>query len=226
MNTTLMWATWRERFSRRVPIILLAVVALWGLTGAGMQRAPSDMTIGFALILGAGLVGRDVSSGSLALLLTRPVRRSEYLLSRWFAASLAAGAAGLLELGLQYVLVRARSGAVSGVTLVYDCAEAITLAFGVTAALAFLSTLVRGIGDLGVWLVALLVAALAEPAGAARLGQELHHLLVPHVDWAQALDARPISWFPVVSYFSSVTLFLALAILVLNRKELSYASHA
>ena len=53
---------------------------------------------------------------------------------------------------------------------------------------------------------------------------EMEKLLVPSIDLARSLGSNPVSWHPLVAYASTVTLALALAIVVVNRKELSYAS--
>ncbi len=226
MNATLIAACWRERLSRPVAVVLLVILMVLGLVVSVSTKSLADVTLGLTLVLGAGLVGRDVSSGSLALLLTRPLRRSEYLLSRWFAGSLAAATLGVVQLALQFLLLRLRSVELTGGALAYECARAVSLAFGLTATLVFLSTLVRGIGDVGLWLVAVIVASVLAPAGAVRASDELLALMVPRVDWGQSLNAQPIAWFPIVSFVSSLVLYLALGIVILNRKELSYASHA
>jgi ABC-type transport system involved in multi-copper enzyme maturation permease subunit len=226
MNGTLVWACWRERFSRPLVIALLTVIALLGFVSSHFDKSLSDYSGLFAMVLGAGLVGRDVSSGALALLFTRPIKRSEYLLSRWLAAALAASALGVMALLAQFLILRLRGVGVTGSELLFASAKAISGDFGLAATLVFLSTLVRGIGDIGLWLLGSLLAALCASFVNRRLGEELLRLLTPRLDWARALTSQPISWFEIASYASSVTLFLALALMMINRKEISYASHA
>jgi ABC-type transport system involved in multi-copper enzyme maturation permease subunit len=225
VNATLLWACWRERFSRPLVIALLTIVAVISFVSSHSDKELSDFSVFFALVLGAGLVGRDVSSGALALLFTRPIKRSEYLLSRWMAAGLAASALGVAVLLVQFLILRVRGVAIGGSDLLFAAAEAICGDFGMATILVFLSTLVRGIGDLGLWLLGSLIATLSETLVNRRLGQELFRLVSPRLDWARALASQPISWFEIVSYASSVTLFLALALVMINRKEISYASH-
>jgi hypothetical protein len=57
-----------------------------------------------------------------------------------------------------------------------------------------------------------------------RMGAEISGALTPTIDLARLVTATPMPWFPIVSYASTVVLCLALAIVVVNRKELSYAS--
>jgi len=44
------------------------------------------------------------------------------------------------------------------------------------------------------------------------------------VDISPILNGGDVPWFAIVSYLSTVTLCLAVAVVVMNRKELSYAS--
>jgi hypothetical protein len=225
MNCVLIGACWRERFSRPLVLVLLLVVSLVSLVESVSDRSMSQLCSLFALILGAGLVGRDVSSGALALLFTRPVKRSHYLLSRWMAGGIAAATLSVVLQLAQFLTLRVRGVEISGTELLNACGEAITASFGLTACLIFLSTLMRGIGDLGLWFLAGMLSVLCELAGARRVSDEMDRLLAPKLDWAQALMSRPISWFEIVSYASSVTLFLALGLVMINGKEISYASH-
>ena len=48
--------------------------------------------------------------------------------------------------------------------------------------------------------------------------------LKPGLDLAPLFHGGPVAWFAVVSYLSTVTLCLGLAVVVMNRRELSYAS--
>ena len=66
------------------------------------------------LILAAGSVGRDVSSGVLALVLTRPLVRTTYLLAKWTAVSTAVAALACATLAVQTILLRSRGVDISG----------------------------------------------------------------------------------------------------------------
>jgi hypothetical protein len=55
------------------------------------------------------------------------------------------------------------------------------------------------------------------------IGQEIGSLLSPRIEIAQIVAGSP-SWFAIATYASNLTLCLVVAILVLNKKELSYAS--
>jgi hypothetical protein len=57
-----------------------------------------------------------------------------------------------------------------------------------------------------------------------RIGEEMTHTLVPTVHIGPYLSGQWSTWPEAVAYLSSVTLLLALAIVAVNRRELSYAA--
>ena len=93
-------ATWRERLSRPIALIVCVLICA-GVTGSAItaDHTLQDPTLVLSLILASGSVGRDVSSGVLALVLTRPLVRTTYLLAKWTAVSTAVAALGCATLG-------------------------------------------------------------------------------------------------------------------------------
>jgi ABC-type transport system involved in multi-copper enzyme maturation permease subunit len=235
VNSTLMLAFWRQRLTSPVRMAVLAM--FWGmpLLPVAFVRGAELSVLGngqyLVLTLGAGMIGQDVSSGVLQLLYARPVRRPEYVTSRWLAVAIAGVAVSLLQIAIACGLMAARGAAppAEEVTLVavgrlFEC-------LGLAAVLALLSSLVGGLGDLGLYLLAYLGAGVVSMAGQAkgwpwldRIGVEIAGSLMPTIDLPRLLASSPLAWFPIVSYASTVVLCLALAIVVVNRKELSYAS--
>ena len=69
-----------------------------------------------------------------------------------------------------------------------------------------------------------LAAGLFRAPWLARAGVEIGRFVAPALDLNALFGGGQISWFDVVSYFSTVTLCVALAIVILNRRELSYAT--
>ena len=57
-----------------------------------------------------------------------------------------------------------------------------------------------------------------------RIASQIGDSLNPSIDLHRLLVATPMPWFPILSYASTVALCVAIAIVVVNRKELSYAS--
>jgi len=235
MNVTLITTLWRQRFTSAVRMALMAmlcgfpVLALAFVPGAGLSLLGNAQ--GLMLTLGAGMIGQDVSSGVLQLLCARPVKRSDYVLSRWLGVALAGTAISLLQLAIGAALLTARGAAPSAQQIVLFGAGRLLECGGIAAVLALCSSLIGGFGDLALYLLASLGAGILQMAGQVkhwlwldRFAAELLGSLTPGIDLQRLVAASPMPWFPIVSYASTVTLCLALAIVMVNRKELSYAS--
>ncbi len=197
----------------------------------GMGLAPLQVVGPLAFILGAGLIGQDVSAGTLQLLLARPVSRAEYVVSRWLAVGLAVAClvAAQIAIGSAILAIRGEMPPARDIALV--AGTQILSGIGNVSVLLLLSTFLPGIGDaFGVIVLGIaggtvqLAGALFSWAWLARAGLELQRFAGPALDLAQVFGGGPVPWFDVASYFSTVTLCLALAIVILHRKELSYAS--
>jgi ABC-type transport system involved in multi-copper enzyme maturation permease subunit len=227
MIRVLVLATWRERLSRR---LLWGLLAVWGVAvvaigarvdGSGLQNQAMLPT----LILGAGMVGRDLSTGVLPLLLTRPLPRSAYVLARWLAVSSLAGVYSCLLVSAQAVVLWSRGGGLLAVDLLAALLDNVTGAAGLASVLLLFSTFLRGFGDAVLWSVFAIAAGVASSfGGAQRAAEVLMDTLSPQIDWAETLRGTTVSWFALSSYASTVVTALALAIVVMNRKEVSYAS--
>jgi ABC-type transport system involved in multi-copper enzyme maturation permease subunit len=193
--------------------------------------SPLGNAQGLMLALGAGMIGQDVSSGVLQLLCARPVRRSEYVLSRWMGVALAGIAISLVQLAIASALLAARGFAPPPQQMALFAATRALECLGLGAVLALLSSLIGGLGDLALYLIAGLaggvlsmVAQVKHWTWLDRIGSQLMESLTPTIDLHRLLLATPMPWSPIVSYASTVALCLALAIVAVNRKELSYAS--
>ncbi len=196
---------------------------------AGLSMLQSGGVL--AMILGPGLIGQEVSAGVLQILFARPVSRSEYVLSRWMALSLCAVAAVVIEVGLGTLAMTMRGAAppLDGIaTLVLEQSLA---AFGLMGVLTLLSSFLPGIGDIMAWIalnvaggVLQMVSAVTHQPWVSRASEEWLKFLSPTLRLHDAFGNGVVSWFHLVSYFSTVALCLALAIVILNRRELSYAT--
>jgi len=235
MNAVLVLATLRQRFTS--PIRLLIVLLLGWMPMLPILMAPRTgfAALGdcyfLALTLAAGMIGQDLSSGTLQLLLARPVTRAQYVFSRWGAVA----AGTFLIAGLQ-TLAAALIMALRGVPVPWDqaalfLANGALLALGTAAVMALLSSLAAGLGDLGLLFLVFFSAQVLEKVGMfkswdwlVRGAGELLRVLKPELDLAPFLHGGPVAWLAVVSYLSTVTLCLGLAVVVMNRRELSYAS--
>jgi hypothetical protein len=231
MIGALLATAWRERLSRPVVLVLLVVgsaLILAHVLVGNLTELREDLVspvLVMALVFGAGLVGKDASSGALALMFTRPIKRWQYVFTRWIGAAVAATTFSLVHLALQFVLLFSRGQGVPAAALGRASFEAATSSFGVTALLLALSTLVPGLGDLALWIALTLLPGLVVHVGVPqRICDHLEQVAFPRLDWADAAGGGTSAWFAIASYASNVTLFLALAVWVMNRKQVSYAT--
>jgi len=234
MNLTLAIGLWRQRLASPVRVVILGLLAVLPPTlmalvpGMGLAALSNGYPI--AMVFAVGMIGQDVSSGVLQLVLARPVTRSEYVFSRWLAAGLGASAVSLAQVGLGWALVAIRHSPPDPRAMLLFAAGREFEIFGVVAVMALLSSLMGGLGDLALYVVLNVVGGIMSMVGQFQhvaavswLGQELGALLSPHVELAQIVAGTP-SWSALAAYASNLTLCLLVAVLVMNRKELSYAS--
>jgi ABC-type transport system involved in multi-copper enzyme maturation permease subunit len=237
MNRELIESFLRQRLTSVTRLVLLSlmfffpimVVLLIPSSPLGLL-APNATQ--FALVLSAGMIGQDVSAGVLQLVFARPVRRSEYVFSRWAAAAGAAVWVVIVQLALVTVVAALRGRLHDPGELLLFAAEGALRAIGVVSVMTLFSALVPGLADLAILAMAWfsngvlgLVGQAAPHAGfLVRISEEIQRFVSPEVALGPLLNGDAISWFAVASYLSTVSLCLALAVVVMNRKELSYAT--
>ncbi len=235
LNVALMRAGLSQRLRHPVALAILgaymAVTFLGAILPGDSSAQELEIALVAVLVLGAGMIGMDVRGGVLQLVLARPVTRSEYVFSRWFATGTCAAVLSLafLAAGVSVMALKGQALEARGV-LAVACRD-VTASYGVASVLALFSTLAPGFADLGLLLVGLLGAAVCDGIGEfgslpwmTRTATEIRRVLYPVLDPFDAFSSTPISWYAIVSYFSTVTLCLALAVVVFNKKEISYAA--
>lgn len=234
MNPTLVVAFLRQRFTSPMRLGLLVLMTLFPLAGVAIMGQLSllgGIAGPLALILAAGAIGQDVSSGTLQLLLVRPVTRARYLASRWLASVF--GAVGLtvfmLLLGTLALMLRGTPPAAS--ELVRMVLEASAAAAGSAAIMVMFSALAGGLGDVGLYVGSIVVLQMVAILGQfkhwpwlERACTELQGTLSPQLSFVWLTQHLPPSWFALTAWASSITLALAIGIARLNRRELSYAA--
>jgi hypothetical protein len=203
------------------------VLAAFDRDGAGLPGGSFAMWL--ALIFGAGLIGPDASSGVLELVLTRPVTRPQYVLARWLAAVGLAGGAAACQTAVVAAIMATAGHAPGWGAFGSALVPQLTIAIGLPAVLVAFSSMTAGYGDLRAWVLGLLLGVVVELAGQmrhwpwlGRVGTEIKNTVFPAID-SDALSALVrFPWSPLVTWASTVALGLAVAIAVLNRKELSH----
>jgi ABC-2 family transporter protein len=217
--------TWRERFSRRLfGTFLIVVCTLHVSATLTFADNLTDPVLLLVLLIGGGSIGKDVSSGVLPLLFTRPLVRSRYVLAKWVALASAVSVLSTLTLLIEAALLAHRGAGVPGGEIAAAVFKSVTVAFGTTSVLLVFSALVSGYSDLLIWVGLNLLPSIAHRYISQRVRDEWHAFLNPSLDWGATFGAAPVGWLRICSYLSTVTLCLCLAAVAANRKELSYAS--
>jgi ABC-type transport system involved in multi-copper enzyme maturation permease subunit len=167
----------------------------------------------------------------LGLLFARPVTRSAYVLSRWFGVGAFAAGAVILQIALGSMAMTMRGAPPALDALARTGIEQLLAVFGTVAVFTLLSSLLPAVVDLVAWALLHLAAggmaiagSMAASPGLMRASREISRFLSPGLDLKATLGGGIVGWFDLVSYFSTVTLCLALAIVILNRREFSYAT--
>lgn len=233
MNPTIFVTTLRQRFSSRIRLLLVAVVFLFPVAFAAMARelgtTPARGGPVFAWLLGAGILGQESASGVFQLLFARPIRRWEYVVSRWLAVIAGAGALMLLQLAIIAFVSGSRAPAMHEI-LIQGADQLLAIA-GTTSVILLFSSFLSGVGDVLGMLLATFAAQILGFVGQLRQSEaiirtrdELVRFLGPELPIGPLTAGGHFPWFDVVSYFSTITLCLVVAIWVLNQREISYAS--
>lgn len=228
----------RQRFGSPLMAIALGVLVLMGGLQASLSDPERQLESGFLAIvlLGAGVVSKDASGGALQMILSRPIRRTDYLMGRYLgvltAYALLLATTAALAVLLSVVLPRLFGPP-------YPPLDPARLAGGVlggflngalfAAMLLFFSTFLRGYAD--VLAVILLNLALSLPVGLANLlhrpwieraGEVVRENVLPRVEWGQAVRDHRLLAEPTGRYVLALAAFLVFAVLVFSRRQFAY----
>jgi len=234
MNPTLILAYLRQRLTSPIRLVFLGTAFFFPLlfiaAAPGMGLSQIHDSLSFALIFGVGMIGLDVSSGVLQLVLARPVTRTEYVLSRWFATALGAATFSVLQGAIATLILHWRGGPVTLESVAGMLLATVSSAFGASAVLMALSTLAPGLADIGLFVLIMISTSVLQMTGSAmnqewvtRAGALIGESSNPTLEWNRLFGAS-MSWHEILAYTSTIALALAIGILMINRKELSYAS--
>jgi ABC-type transport system involved in multi-copper enzyme maturation permease subunit len=207
---------------------------------------PGD-SVYLALICSSGVIGSQLSDGTLSLALSRPVSIASYVFSKWFAIAVFSSIATILQLLCELIMALSRTpAAINYLDVAINGAERIIFCVGFTAVMILLSAIVSGIKDLGLFVVLSVTSGICSmlaqikvssvPEGLARIAVSavipitqqaevvFHALLEPLIDLSPLLSGNSISLNAITSYLAVITVCLSLAIFSLNRKELPYGA--
>ena len=235
MSVPIFTSTIRQLFSQpvRMGAMIGAAILPWlqAMVDPDPRLASSMGSMWIAVIASAGIIGLEISTGSLSLFFTRPLTRARYLASRWMAGASVAAAMMLLGLAGETAVVIARDGDISPAAFVLAFADRAFVTIGIVSVMVCFSSLTTSLGDLVIWSSIQILAAAAQTGGKMAslpwmedLGAILRRIASPMLDLHRLLASARVPWAEVTGYAATLTLAAAIAIFVMNRKELSYAS--
>lgn len=222
----------RQKFGSPLFVVALGVLALVetfavAAHGGGNGFSIADMGI---FVLAAGSVSRDVSSGALQMILSRPIRRTQYLFGRYLgilvAFALFLVVTSLIVLAVVRVGAPGSAAAISPFRLAGMAGQTFLAGAFAAAILLFFSTFLPGIADLLGLLVLFMIVNLPAPGGSAlaRATQVARENILPEVSWAEALTGQGAALAAAGRWLFALTVFLALAAVIFSRRELPYGN--
>jgi ABC-type transport system involved in multi-copper enzyme maturation permease subunit len=229
MNATLFEAALREKLANRLVLVVMSLVVVVlpvvQLGADSLEGARSlQGALGIVLILAGGSTGREVSSGTLALVFCRPVRRSDFVLTKWLALSLLCSFLSVVQVSVQSLAFVIAHHAPMFADVWQNALERIFLCFGTTAILVALSTFVPKQWDIGLWLLSFVCCAVC-----ASESERLHgvakaalDVLLPEIPFRHTFHSSPILWSTLFRYAATICVSLCVASWSIGRKELSY----
>jgi len=214
----------------------LALLTAFPVAATGHETSLESSGFLTLLILAAASVSKDASSGTLQMILVRPVRRVDYLFGRYcgillaYAICLAVTAAVALALSpLLRIVMGGGGGPLSVAGIARGAAGALLSGALFSSILLFFSTFLPGYADvLAYFLLTLLLGlpeALARPLKIpwlSKIGPAARENLLPRVAWGDVLRGEKILSAEVGAYALAVTAYLVLAAVVFSRREFSY----
>lgn len=209
-----------------VALVVLALVEVLNIAAHGMPGAFSVANWAI-FVLAAGSVSRDVSSGALQMILSRPIRRTQYLFGRYVGilASYATFLVAILLLALVVMIFVAPRPAPPAGVLAAAAGSAFFSAALQAAILLFFSTFLPGIADLLGLLLLFLVLNLPRAASAAWLrtaAETARENMLPVVSWDSVLRGDGVLGAGTGRWLFALTVYLTLAAVVFSRRELPY----
>lgn len=222
----------RQKFGSPGLAVALAVLALVETFGLAHGAGPSGFTIAnwAIFVLAAGSVSRDVSSGALQMILSRPIRRTQYLFGR-YAGILVAFAlflvfTALFAFAVVNLAAPAAAATVSPARLLTLVVETFLSGAFTAAILLFFSTFLPGIADLLGLLILYIVLQLPGGSGTVltRVTEAARRNMIPDVPWRDLRTGEGAALAAAGRWVFALTVYLALAAVIFSRRELPYGN--
>ncbi len=216
MNRVVIAETVRRHVTSGAYVAFLALVAIFALGASNFEHPASmwpTLIAGLAIICGSGVIGPEFSSGTLQLVLVKPVNRAVYLLSRVAGVVLSvwivAAAGALCEIVGRAVWGHAATVAIATTLLNAMCDAVLTVSL-----LALLGSLTRAYFNAAIY-VALMFSLSVTTGIAAMLrasGTAIGRILAAYPVIERAIGLVDQNLFPdVASRFDRTWLLMVLA---------------
>lgn len=235
MNRTIFLSTIEQRLRSPVrmalagALLFLPLLGMWFLPVTGFMGL--DNGFKFGLIVGAGIIGQDLSAGVLQLLFARPVTRMSYVVSRWLGCVTLAVGLTAFQILAGWLILQTRGMPVEADFALATGATQVLAAIGIVSVLTLFSSLIGGFADLGLYLLVTILGGVMTIAGqvtgvawARHTGGEIGRFLSPGLNVGRLIAASSPSWFEITSFVSTIVICITVAVWLINRRELSYAS--
>jgi ABC-type transport system involved in multi-copper enzyme maturation permease subunit len=213
--------------------LLLFCLLMAGPLAVTGGMAPAFASTIVVFLLAAGIVSRDVSGGAVQMILSRPLRRTDYLYGRYlgFLAALAlillaAIALGFLLHGAGHLVFGGEGNRFVWTPALISGAGALLQGALLGAILLFLSTFLPGFADL--LAVIAVTVALAILGGIPRFpqlakwAQIIREDLYPNVDWGAVLRGDALLSVDLGRWVLALVAYLLLAAWIFSRREFAY----
>jgi ABC-type transport system involved in multi-copper enzyme maturation permease subunit len=156
MSSVVIVETLRRHFAHLgyISTLLIIIVIVAVMSAVGAPQAPYELIALFAMIAGCQLIGPEFSSGTLQLILSKPIGRSSYLLSRVVGVVLAIWVAIVVMFGSDVV-----GRLIAGTPIAWRAAFAAMVVSGlkvlfVCSLLALLGSFSRSYVNIGIYIAA------------------------------------------------------------------------
>jgi ABC-type transport system involved in multi-copper enzyme maturation permease subunit len=227
----------RQKLGSPGTIIALGLMAVIAALPLNAGQAFSGLDTVAMLVLAAGCVSRDAASGALQMILSRPIRRIQYLAGRYVGLLacflLFLGVSVVLAITLGQIVAQLSPGPAPPMRPAADfarvCAAALLQGALLAAIVLFFSTFLRGWGDvLAVAVFGILFGSLRTLGQALRLpavaraGELARDNLSPSVPWDSVLHGQRVFGEATGRYILALLLYWTLAAVIFSRREFSY----
>ncbi len=229
MNATIFRATLEEKLANRLLLVIMSlIVVVLPAVQFGADSLEDALSLqgalGIVLILAGGSTGREVSSGTLALVFCRPVRRADFVLTKWLTLSLLCSCLSVAQLSVESLAFVIAHHAPMFADVWQNALERTFLCFGVTAILVAFSTFVPRQWDIGLWLLLFVLCGLCvmELELVRGPAKAVLAVLSSEIPFRKTFHSSPILWSTLFRYAATICVSLCVASWSIGRKELSY----